>query len=159
MVFLFTKQKTSVLLPALTGKHRGRRSSAMECKRPEVLPIWSQVTGETHMLDAVSAYQHLGSVVTADASPAAEIAHGRALALGITRALGQKPFSNTQIPAGTRPLLRSLSASKFVFGSASLNLTTALHRRSWCKAYVDLWRRLLRRDWSTVQRSHSVYVW
>ena len=44
-----------------------------------------------------------------------------------------------------RRLLRSLAVSRFVFGSAVLNLHAAMHRRSWCRTYVDLWRRLLRR--------------
>ena len=98
MVFVFSKQKTAVLLPPLTGRHRGRRAIEADVVCPEWLVVSNAVTGETHRLEVVHAYRHLGTIVTADALPSVEIAHRRSLALGVTRALASKLFSNPRFP-------------------------------------------------------------
>ena len=157
MQFAYAKHKTAVLMPAATGRCRAKAAPANA--RPSSFAIPNRVTQEIHHLEVISAYQHLGSVVAADGSPSLEIAHRRAMAIGITRAHSRKLFSNTAFPiAVRRNILRSLAVSKFTYGAASLNLSSAIHRRAWCHAYTDLWRRLLRRDWSTAKRTHSYAV-
>ena len=157
MSFAFAKHKTAVLLPAMTGRGRGRKVVAGT--RPDSFQIHNRVTGEFHHLEVVSVYRHLGSIVAADGSPALEIAHRKSLATGITRAHTARLFANTAFPLKvSRTLLRSLSVSKFVYGAAGLNLCSAVHRSGWCNAYTDLWRRLTKIDWSSVKRVHSYAV-
>ena len=68
-------------------------------------------------------------------------------------------FANGSFPLDVRRnILRSISVSKFTYGAAGLNLSAAVHRRGWCGAYVDIWRRLLRRDWASVKRTHGYEV-
>ena len=157
MQFSFARHKTAVLLPAQTGRFRGRQRVAGH--RPAVFSIWNRVAQERHTLEVIPVYQHLGSVVTSDGSPALEVAHRKAMAIGVTRAHTHRFFANGSFPLDVRRnILRSISVSKFTYGAAGLNLSAAVHRRGWCGAYVDIWRRLLRRDWATVKRTHGYEV-
>ena len=157
MQFAFARHKTAVLLPAQTGKFRGRKVATGQ--RPVAFSIWNRVTQESHDLEVVPVYQHLGSIVTADGSPATEVAYRKAMAIGITRAHTHRFFANSSYPLDVRRnILRPLSVSKFNFGAAGLNLSAAVHRRGWCAACVDIWRRLLRRDWATHKRTHGYLV-
>ena len=94
----------------------------------------------------MDAYRHLGGIVTANCSSATEIAFRRSQALSVLRPLYKPLFSSSSIPLTIRiHLLRSLVLSRFVFASAITDLTSAVHRRGWCKHYVGLWRALYRR--------------
>ena len=115
MLFAFARHKTAVLLPAMTGRGRGRK--VVEGIRPDLFQIHNRIIGETHELEVISAYQHLGSIVTADGSPALEIAHRKSLAIGITRAHTRRLFANTAFPLGCG---RSLSASLCMERRASI---------------------------------------
>ena len=62
------------------------------------------------------------------------------------RPLRKQLFSSASVPLTIRVhLLRSLVLSRFVFSCAITDLTCTIHRRSWCKHYVSLWRALYRR--------------
>ncbi|CAE7269223.1 R1 [Symbiodinium microadriaticum] len=111
-----------------------------------LLTITSAVSGNTHCLPIVSAYCHLGGIVTATLTPAPDIGLRHALAANGVRSLGRRLFSAQKIPLSTRrALLRSLVLSKFVFGSSTIRFGAALHSRSWAKHYVALWRALIPR--------------
>ena len=103
----------------------------------------SPVSGRPFRLPIVSAYCHLGGIVTETMTPGPGIGLRYALAANIVRSLGRKLFGSRLIPLDTRRcLLRSLVLSRFVFGSAVIRFGSALHYRTWARYYIALWRAL-----------------
>ncbi|CAE7894492.1 Upf1, partial [Symbiodinium microadriaticum] len=87
------------------------------------IAVVSALTRRSHRLPLVSAYRHLGGIVTATGTPAPEVAYRHALALSVARPLRSKLFGEIGIPLQIRKqLLRSLVISRFVFGSAAVPL-------------------------------------
>ena len=122
------------------------------------MPIRNPITGATHNMPVVDSYKHLGSIVVSGATPDVEIHYRFAQAQGILKALKSRLFSNAGIPLATRrTLLRALSVSKFVFSSATLHLTASVHRRTWARMYVELWRSLEKRTVADDQ-GHSYQI-
>ena len=112
------------------------------------LDVQSKVTSQHFRLPIVEVYKHLGGIVTASGSPSPEISYRHSLALTSLRPLRVKLFANTAVPLPVRRhLMRSLVVSRFVFGSAALDLTAGVHRRQWAKHYyLALWRSLWKRN-------------
>ena len=155
--FSFDKHKTSVMLPE-PPPHVRLPGGVWESP-PEELLIHNRVTQQQHVLQVVPAYQHLGSVLAADGTPTLEIQHRRSLALGSTRSLVFKLYANPRISLQVRKtLLRSLAVSRFVFGSPAVCFQAGHNMRLWCRTYVDLWRRLLRRVPASERQPHSFEV-
>ena len=110
------------------------------------IAVVSALTRRSHRLPLVSAYRHLGGIVTATGTPAPEVAYRHALALSVARPLRSKLFGEIGIPLQIRKqLLRSLVISRFVFGSAAVPLHVAFHARTWARHYIALWRLLWKR--------------
>ena len=145
MELTFAADKSAVLLPSLCA----RDPEPCSVHNPKGLPgylLYDSLSGRHHFLQVVDAYRHLGGIVTANCSSATEIAFRRSQALSVLRPLHKQLFSSASVPLTIRVhLLRSLVLSRFVFASAITDLTCAIHRRSWCKHYVGLWRALYRR--------------
>ncbi|CAE7697032.1 psaC [Symbiodinium sp. CCMP2592] len=141
----FAVDKSAVLLPSMCA-----RSAALPSPlNPKGLPGYAlrdTLSGREHFLPVVDAYRHLGGIVTANCASATEIAFRYAQACSVLRPLRKQLFSSASVPLTLRiHLLRSLVLSRFVFASSITDLTCAVHRRTWCKHYVSLWRALYRR--------------
>ena len=152
--------KTCVMLPALRSPRARAAVSGTEAGGvPRELLVPNRLTQETVQVGVVAAYKHLGSVLTADMSPYAEVAYRHSQALSVSRPLGYRFFASGRYQLKVRRyLLRSLVISKFVHGSVSLCLSTGVLRRLWFRNYVALWRSLCPRDPGTRQYLHSYEV-
>ena len=142
MSLTFAADKTAVLLPP---RARERDADWLGCVDDEgpYIPGSSPVSGQSFRLPIVSAYCHLGGIVTDSMTPAPGIGLRYALAANTVRSLGRKLFGSRLVPLDTRRcLLRSLVISKFVFGSAVIRFGSALHYRTWTRYYIALWRAL-----------------
>ena len=157
MVFAFSAQKTAILFPAAPPQARIRPAQYGEA--PESISFVDGVTGRSHDLPVVDAYKHLGTVASAEGSPALEIRYRRALALGAALPLRYKFYGNQRFPKCTRAtLLRALAVSRLVHGCGGLNLQAVCHRKEWWRAYVSLWRCLLPRQWHEARQPHAYSV-
>ena len=145
MELTFAPDKSAVLLPASCL----RVPLPVTSLNPQGLPGYyfqDAVTGRQGFLPVVDVYKHLGGIVTANCAPDTEISYRHSQALAMLRPLRHKLFASASVPLTIRThLLRSLVVSRFVFASAITDLTRAVHRRTWCKHYVGLWRALRRR--------------
>ena len=142
MSLTFAKDKTAVLLP-YRAKERDPDWPGGTDEDGAFLPGRSPVSGLAFRLPVVSAYCHLGGIVTETLTPGPGIGLRYALATNTVRTLGRKLFGSCLIPIDTRrSLLRSLVLSKFVFGSAVIRFGSALHYRTWTRHYITLWRAL-----------------
>ncbi|CAE7808085.1 unnamed protein product [Symbiodinium sp. CCMP2592] len=141
----FAVDKSAVLLPSMCDRSAAQPSPL----NPKGLPGYAlrdTLSGREHFLPVVDAYRHLGGIVTANCASATEIAFRYAQACSVLRPLRKQLFSSASVPLTLRiHLLRSLVLSRFVFASSITDLTCAVHRRTWCKHYVSLWRALYRR--------------
>ena len=157
MVLAYGEDKTAVLLSSLCPRASPGLVSLDEQGQPG-MRILNSVTQEHSWVPVVSAYKHLGTVTVANATPDAEIRYRYAQALALLKPLRKRLFSSPLIPVALRrTLLRSLVMSKFVFASCTLTLTARMHRRTWSRLYVQLWRGLCRRPSETTQQ-HSFEV-
>ncbi|CAE7326979.1 unnamed protein product [Symbiodinium sp. KB8] len=157
MILSYGEDKTAILLSAncpravpglLTQDDEGKPCMSVE----------NPITRETAWVPVVDAYRHLGTVTVANATPDAEIRYRFAQAQSMLKPLRRKLFSERAIPlALRRALLRSLVTSKFIFASSTLTLCANLHRRTWCRLYVQLWRGLGKRI-SAEKQEHSFEV-
>ena len=142
MSLTFAKDKTAVLLPPHASEKDAEWLGDTDSEGPFISGR-SSTSGQSFRLPVVSAYCHLGGIVTACMTPAPGIGLRYALAANTVRSLGRKLFGSRHIPLDTRRcLLRSLVLSKFVFGSAVIRFGSALHYRTWTRYYIALWRAL-----------------
>ncbi|CAE7233843.1 unnamed protein product [Symbiodinium necroappetens] len=145
MELTFARDKTAALV-ATRFQEKDEVWPQHPTGMPSLLEVTSAISGITHGLPVVSAYCHLGGIVTATLTPAPDIGLRHALAANGVRSLGRRLFSAQKIPLPTRrALLRSLVLSKFVFGSSTIRFGAALHFRTWARHYVALWRALIPR--------------
>ena len=153
----FARDKTAVLLSSDCSL-ADRGEVLQDPELGACLALHNPVLGSTHLLPIVDSYRHLGGILTANGVPAAEVSFRSSQALGMLRPLHRRLFSALAIPLTLRrTLLRSLVVSRFVFAGAVIPLHTALHRRSWDRAYLRLWRGLCK--WSRPdQQPHSFLV-
>ena len=157
MALTFAPDKTAVLLPLACSR------APMPCTadNPKGLPgftVTDAITGTAHFLPIVDCYRHLGGIITANCAPAVDIAYRFSMATAVLRPLRRKLFANKGIPLTVRAvLLRSLVVSRFVFACAVVDLSSAVHRRTWCRHYVELWSSLLRPG-RPQDRPHSFLV-
>ena len=155
MQLTFAVDKSAVLLcSACSREPQGvlRRDADQQLG----LYIQDDITKASHFLPVVDSYRHLGTIAVSNATPGPEIAFRYAKAQASLVPLRRKLFSNPVIPLGTRrTLLRALILSKFVFSSCAVMLQAAIHRRSWCRAYIHLWRALCR--WNKVENAPHSY--
>ena len=142
--FTFDATKTCIMLPALPPT---TRLKALEAPPPKSLCFRNRLTATEVEVEVVDVYKHLGCLLASNATPVIEIKHRFAHAHGILRPLAYRFFSARQYPLSTRRyILRSLSVSRFLFGSVALNLKLGVTRRLWFRSYMSLWRTLQRRD-------------
>ncbi|CAE7942908.1 unnamed protein product, partial [Symbiodinium necroappetens] len=145
MELTFARDKTAALV-ATRFQEKDEFWPRHPTGTPSFLEVTSAISGITHSLPVVSAYCHLGGIVTATLTPAPDIGLRHALAANGVRSLGRRLFSAQKIPLSTRrALLRSLVLSKFVFGSSTIRFGAALHFCTWARHYVALWRALIPR--------------
>ena len=173
IAFNFDKHKTAVMLPE-PPPHVRLPGGVWEEPPAEML-VFNRITQQQHWLQVVPAYQHLVSVLAADGTPTLEIQHRRSLALGCTRSPVSRLYANPRISLQVcKTLLRSLAVSRFVFffffltllrpnrrfvfGSPAICFQAGCSMRLWCRTYVDLWRRLLRRVPGSERQPHSFEV-
>ena len=153
----YAPHKTAALIAAPPAWVRTRGNIAAEC--PRSISFFNDVLGEKQCLPVVDAYKHLGSIVTANGTPAVELQYRKSLAMGALRPLRYKLYSQPSFPLPARvSLLRALVVSRFVHGSSALLLGAACHRREWCRTYVALWRGLKRVPTVTRQQEHAYLV-
>ena len=133
--------KTAILV---SDPPRGQRLPGVQLPLPVSLQVPNALTGSNDDVALVSAYKYLGGVVTTDGCPRVEIQHRLAQAAGVAKPLRRKLFGNRSFCLQVRrTLLRTLSVSKYVYGSTALILHTGVHQRQWHRGYVSLWRALL----------------
>ena len=140
----FAPDKTATMVEVVEScdLHRVTRDS-----KGVFMEIISAVTSQQFRLPLVEVYKHLGGIVASSGSPAPEISYRHSLALTSLRPLKAKLFANAAVPLPVRRhLMRSLVVSRFVFGSAALDLTAGMHKRQWAQHYVALWRSLWKRS-------------
>ncbi|CAE7236988.1 CFDP2 [Symbiodinium sp. KB8] len=107
------------------------------------LPVLDSITGATQHLPVVQAYKHLGAIVTSTQTVGPEIHYRHSQATWTLRPLRGALFGNPSIPIATRRhLLQSLVASKFTFGSSTIEFMTTGNERLWARLYVSLFRAL-----------------
>ncbi|CAE7459879.1 unnamed protein product [Symbiodinium sp. KB8] len=157
MVLAYGEDKTAVLLSSACPRTLPGLITEDEQGQPRIR-IHNAITQDSSWVPVVSSYKHLGTVTVANSTPDAEIRYRYAQAQALLKPLRKRLFSAAVIPlALRRMLLRSLIMSKFVFASCTLTLTARMHRRTWCRLYVSLWRGLCRRTSETKQQ-HSFEV-
>ena len=133
MSLTFAKDKTAVLLPPHASEKDAEWLGDTDSEGPFISGR-SSTSGQSFRLPVVSAYCHLGGIVTACMTPAPGIGLRYALAANTVRSLGRKLFGSRHVPLDTRRcLLRSLVLSKFVFGSAVIRFGSALQYRTWTR--------------------------
>ncbi|CAE6971530.1 unnamed protein product, partial [Symbiodinium sp. CCMP2592] len=139
MALTFAADKTATLLPLTCT----RAPLPVTPQNPKGLPglfVQDDITGLSHFLPIVDSYRHLGGVVTANCTPSVDIAYRFSMASAVLRPLRRRLFATQSVPLTTRiVLLRSLVISRFVFACAVVDLNSAIHRRTWCRHYVELW--------------------
>ena len=122
------------------------------------LPITDAITGAVQSLPVVQAYKHLGAVVTCSHTVSPEIHYRFSQATWTLRPLRGVLFGNPSIPIVTRRhLLQSLVASKFTFGSSTIEFATLGNERLWAKLYTSLFRALQPRG-AAQRKPHSYFV-
>ena len=144
MQLTYAADKTAVMLSAdnvLTAAH----GIEWNAQGQPGFSVRNAILGSAHFLPIVASYKHLGGILTANGTPAADTQFRYAQAQSILRPLYSRLFSSQAVPLQIRrTMLRALVISRYVWsGSASL-LATAMHRRQWCQQYVLLWRGLCR---------------
>ncbi|CAE7837830.1 tyrP-A [Symbiodinium sp. CCMP2592] len=145
MKLKFGVEKTALLLSEAVKRDAAslldRSSDGNLC-----LAIQDHSTGNTEDLPIVSAYRHLGGIVTSTSSPVPDLHHRFARADGTARPLRRAFFSSRQFPVAVRrSLLQALVVSKYVHTGAALILRAACHLKLWERHYICLWRNLSRR--------------
>ncbi|CAE7883540.1 hypothetical protein AK812_SmicGene281 [Symbiodinium microadriaticum] len=157
MTVSFGREKTAVMLPARIPLLEDGVTQASP-DGTTFIPIHDDLTGQTHSLQVVQSYKHLGGVIVATASPLPDLYHRFARANGVVKPLYRRLFSNPAVALTTRrALLRSLAISRFVHTSAAIVLHASCHKRVWAQQFVALWRTLLRRP-SKTRNEHSYSV-
>ena len=143
MQLTYAADKTAVLLSADCTT---QAEDGVEWEHGQAgLRIRNEVLCTSHFLPIVASYKHLGGILTAAGTPAADIQFRHAQALSILKPLYSRLFSAQAIPLPIRrTLLRALVISRYVFSGAASLLDAAVHRRAWCQHYVALWRGLCR---------------
>ncbi|CAE7621754.1 unnamed protein product [Symbiodinium sp. CCMP2456] len=145
MCLTFAPDKSAVLLSSRYSRSESHDISHDGDGNPG-FDIYDSVKGVTHFLPIVDSYRHLGGILTANHSPATDLAYRSAQAWATLRPLRRRLFGSQGVPLTLRcTLLRSLVISKFTFACATVDLHAALHRRAWCKEYVNFWRTLCKR--------------
>ncbi|CAE6938018.1 unnamed protein product [Symbiodinium natans] len=125
----------------------------------DYIDIDFELGGESFRIPLVSAYCHLGGVVTESGSIDQELYVRNASARGVLRSLAHKLFANPAYDIGTRvALLRALAVSKLTYGSGCLTFSASQHKRRWHANYVHLWRSLFRLDRPEHGKPHSYEV-
>ena len=157
MTVSFGREKTAVMIsarvPLLVDGITQTSSDGTK-----FIPIHDDLTGQTHSLQVVQSYKHLGGVIVANASPLPDLYHRFARANSVVKPLHRRLFSNPAVALTTRrTLLRSLAVSRFVHTSAAIVLHAACHKRVWAQQFVALWRALFRRP-SKTRHEHSYSV-
>ena len=154
--FTFDATKTCIMLPALPPT---TRLKAAEEPPPKHLSFFNRLTASCVEVEIVDVYKHLGCLLASNATPSVEIKHRFAHASGILRPLAYRFFSARRYPLSNRRyILRSLSVSRFLFGSVALNLKLGVSRRLWYRSYLSLWRTLQRRDSQQATQVHPFCV-
>ena len=149
MTVSFGRDKTAVLIPSwVTLLSDGVSQHSTEAIA--TIPIFDRLTEQTHQLQVVQSYKHLGGILVATASPLTDLYHRFARANAVVKPLHRRLFGDPTIPITTRrALLRSLAVSRFVHTSAAIFLHAACHKRVWAQQFVALWRSLFKRTSET----------
>ncbi|CAE7727756.1 unnamed protein product [Symbiodinium sp. CCMP2592] len=157
MQLSFAADKTAVLLCTLCSRALHPPVVSNEQGAPGLL-VHDSITGTDSFLQIVDSYRHLGTIAVANATPGPEIAFRASQATATVKPLRRRLFSSPDVPLSTRRmLLRALVVSKFVFSSCAITLQAGVHRRTWCKHYIALWRNLCR--WKQVEaQPHAFQV-
>ncbi|CAE7337947.1 CFDP2 [Symbiodinium sp. CCMP2592] len=158
MQLSFAVDKTAALLPPAV-------LFAGVCDPPpsgaaysHAIPVHDGVTGCVVHLPAVQAYKHLGGIVTCSASLLPEIYYRYSQCTWTLRPLRGTLFGNPSIPLPLRrTLLGSLVATKFTYGSATMELHVAYQWRLWARLYTSIWKALQPRS-SSARKIHSYEV-
>ncbi|CAE7242238.1 unnamed protein product, partial [Symbiodinium necroappetens] len=157
MQLTYASDKTALLLSTEVTRPLDELVLLNEQGEPG-MPVRDKVVALDNWLPVVDSYKHLGSIAVANTAPVTEVHYRFAQAQAVLRPLRRKLFGAGVIPLKLRTtLLRALVVSKFVFSSATLHLNANVHRRTWSRLYVSLWRSLTRRT-SATDQSHSYEV-
>ncbi|CAE7561232.1 CFDP2 [Symbiodinium sp. CCMP2456] len=152
----FAADKTAVVLPPAAshadgvGIHRDGAEAWLE--------VPNALTGGAACLPIVPAYKHLGSIITSAGTVLPEVHYRHSQATWTLKPLRGVLFGNPGIPMHVRRhLLASLVTSKFVFGSATLELHVAGHWRLWARLYTSSYKALRPRS-QACQPFHSYEI-
>ena len=153
----FGRDKTAVLLTSMIVR-KDRPEMQVDGDGDYFLPVVDAVDGTEHELPVVSAYKHLGGILTSNCSPQPDLFYRYSRAAGIVKPLSRKLFSSHRFDiAVRRTLLRALTVSRYVHTSAALILKAAVHQRVWDRHFVALWRHLSTRT-SAEKQDHPYRV-
>ncbi|CAE7638887.1 CFDP2 [Symbiodinium sp. CCMP2592] len=120
--------------------------------------VYDSIALRTVHLPAVQAYKHLGGIVTCNAPLLPEIYYRFSQCTWTLRPLRGTLFGNPSIPLPLRrALLGSLVATKFTYGSATMELHVAYQWRLWARLYTSIWKALQPRS-SAADKIHSYEV-
>ncbi|CAE7858340.1 hypothetical protein AK812_SmicGene10636 [Symbiodinium microadriaticum] len=157
MTLTFAEDKTAAVLP-ISCQRPGVVDPVLNPEGKPGLIIKDAVAMKEHFMPLVDSYRHLGGIITANSAPHADIAYRFSQASAALRPLRRRLFSEKNIPLTLRrTLLRSLIVSRFVFACAITDLSSAIHKRVWCRHYTDLWAALYRPS-KPQDRPHSLEI-
>ncbi|CAE7293014.1 CFDP2 [Symbiodinium sp. CCMP2592] len=158
MQLSFAVDKTAALLPPAVLFAGVCEPAPRDSPYEYFIPVRDDITGQEVRLPAVQAYKHLGGIVTCSASLLPEVYYRFSQCTWTLRPLRGSLFGNPSIPLPLRrTLLGSLVATKFTFGSATMELHVAYQWRLWARLYTSIWKALLPRS-SAVSKIHSYEI-
>ncbi|CAE7291037.1 zntD [Symbiodinium sp. CCMP2592] len=159
MQLSFAVDKTAALLPPqvlFAGVCEPPLPDGVD--KEHAILVRDDITQCSVRLPAVQAYKHLGGIVTCTASLLPEIYYRFSQCTWTLRPLRGTLFGNPSIPLPLRrTLLGSLVATKFTFGSATMELHVACQWRLWARLYTSIWKAMQPRS-SAAQKIHSYEV-
>ncbi|CAE7757055.1 unnamed protein product, partial [Symbiodinium sp. CCMP2456] len=141
MHLTYARDKTAVLLPSWISPTQ--QPIQLNADGEPFIRVENRLLVTHHSLPVVTAYKHLGGIVTADAKPGPDLRFRFARALAVVKPLRARLFADKGTPISIRrALLRSLAISKLSHTGAALYLKASIHQRLWAQQYISLWRNL-----------------
>ena len=159
MQLSFAVDKTAALLPpSVYHSHHPAFVPGGPSGAAKHVLVWDDVTHVSHQLPIVQVYKHLGGIVANTCSVLPEVHYRFSQCTWTMRPLRASLFGNPAVPLPLRRrLLGALVATKFTFGSATLELHASSHWRLWARLYTSIWKALFPRG-DSFQKVHSYDV-
>ena len=156
MTVKYGTDKTAVLFPASILANG--QLLEVDGKGQLGLFFHDPVAATQQFLPAVTAYRHLGGIITANGDPLPDLYFRFSNSMGVVRTLRRQLFGARRFDIKVRrTLLQALSISRYVHTASALILSTACQVRVWERQYVQIWRALVART-AVDSQEHSYNV-